>query len=137
MNKRGNKYSIILFDGVCNFCNKTIDFIIDRDRENKFKFAALQSEAGKGLLKKFDLKTDELDTLILIEGDKYFERSTAILRIARDLRGMWKLFYSFIIIPPYFRDIAYNIIAKHRYRWFGKREQCRVPTAELREKFLE
>ena len=128
--------NIILFDGVCNFCNASINFIIARDKKNKFKFAALQSDAGLELQKKFDLDPNDLKTFILVNGDKYYKKTTAALKVTKELKFPWNLSYIFIIIPPFFRNIAYNIIAKYRYKWFGKREVCRIPAPEERERFL-
>lgn len=128
--------NIILFDGVCNFCNSSVNLIIDKDKDNKFKFAALQSDAGIELQKKFGLDPDDLKTFILVEGNKYFTKTTAALRVARDLKFPWNLSYIFIIIPPFIRNIAYNIIAKYRYKWFGKRDACRIPAPEEKAKFL-
>lgn len=127
---------IILFDGVCNFCNSSVNFIIDRDTTNYFKFGALQSDEGQALLRKHNQSTDSFDTLILIEGDKLYTRSTAALRIAKKLSGLWPLFYVFIIIPKFFRDPIYNLIAKNRYKVFGKKDTCRLPTPQERAKFL-
>lgn len=127
---------IILFDGVCNFCNSSVNFIMDRDATNYFKFGALQSDEGQVLLKKFNQSTDSFDTLILIEGDTLYTRSTAALRIAKKLKGLWSLFYTFIIIPKFLRDPVYNLIAKNRYKMFGKKDTCRLPTPEERAKFL-
>lgn len=136
MSEMNTEKKIVLFDGVCNFCNSSVNFIIDRDKHNRFKFAALQTEAGQELLRKHNLPMEDFDTFIFIEGDKYYERSTAALRVVRDFPGLWKLLYAFIIVPPFIRDIFYNIIAKNRYKWFGKRNECRMPTPELKEKFL-
>lgn len=130
-------HPVILFDGVCNFCNGIVDFIIKRDREKKFKFAALQSNAGRELFRKFNIKPDDLDTLILIENGRYYERSNAVLKIVKGLEGIWKFFYIFIILPSFIRNFFYNIIAKRRYKWFGRRDECRVPKEEERERFLE
>ena len=127
---------IVLFDGVCNFCNSSVNFIIDHDKNNRFKFAALQTEAGQELLKKFDLPTKNFDSFILVDGDKCYKKSSAALRVVKEFPGLWKLLYAFIIIPPFVRNIFYNIISKNRYKWFGKRDECRMPTPELREKFL-
>jgi predicted DCC family thiol-disulfide oxidoreductase YuxK len=127
---------IILFDGVCNFCNSSVNFIIDRDTTNYFKFGALQSDEGQVLLKKHNQRTDSFDTLILIEDDYLYTRSTAALRIAKKLSGLWPLFYVFIIIPKFLRDPIYNLIAKNRYKMFGKKDTCRLPTPEERAKFL-
>ena len=129
-------HKIVLFDGVCNFCNSSVNFIMKHDRKNVFKFAALQSEKGEELQKKFGLNPENLSSFILIEGEKYFSKTTAALRVAKKLGFFWNLSYVFIIIPPFIRNIAYNIIAKHRYKWFGKRDTCRIPTPEEKEKFL-
>jgi predicted DCC family thiol-disulfide oxidoreductase YuxK len=127
---------IILFDGVCNFCNSSVNFIIDRDSTNYFKFGALQSDEGHALLKKHNQSTDSFDTLMLIEDDVLYTRSTAALRIAKKLSGLWSLFYVCIIIPKFVRDPIYNLIAKNRYKMFGKKDTCRLPTPEERAKFL-
>ena len=131
-----NNNKIILFDGVCNLCNSSVNFIIDHDKENVFKFASLQSEAGQELLNKFNLNTKDFDSIIYVENDKYFEQSTAVLRIVKSFPGLWKLLFVFIIVPPFIRNFLYNIIANNRYKWFGKKDLCRVPTPELKEKFL-
>ncbi len=127
---------IILFDGVCNLCNSSINFIIDHDTNNKFKFASLQSETGQAFLKKSGLDQKDFDSVVLIEGDKHFTRSTAALRIIKEFEGPWKLLYVFIIVPPFIRNFIYDIISRNRYKWFGKKDSCRVPTPELKEKFL-
>ncbi|HSF53425.1 MAG TPA: thiol-disulfide oxidoreductase DCC family protein [Algoriphagus sp.] len=128
--------SVILFDGVCNLCNASIDFVIKRDKKDRFLVGALQEEAGKNLLTKFEVKPEYLDSLVLIEEDRIFFRSTAALRIAKKLPGLWPLFYGFIILPPFIRDGIYDWIGKNRYRWFGKKNTCRIPTPEERAKFL-
>ena len=129
-------YKIILFDGVCNFCNASVNFIMKRDKRDEFRFAALQSEIGIELQKKFHLDPNDLESFILIEGDKYYKKTTAALRTAKEFGFPWNLSYIFIIIPPIIRNIAYNIIAKYRYKWFGKKESCRVPSPGERSKFL-
>ena len=113
-----------------------MNFIIDRDTKNIFKFAALQSVPGKELQKKFSLDPKDLSSFILIDGDRYYKKTTAALLVARDFGFPWNLSYVLIIIPSFIRNIAYNIIAKYRYKWFGKRDSCRVPTEEEKEKFL-
>jgi len=127
---------IVLFDGVCNFCNSSVNLIMKHDKKNIFKFAALQSEKGGELQKKFGLNPKDLSSFILVEEEKYFTKTTAALRVAKHLGFPWKLSYIFIIIPPFIRNISYNIIAKYRYKWFGKRDACRIPTPEEKEKFL-
>jgi len=128
--------TVVLFDGICNFCNSSVNFIIDHDKKNRFKFAAIQSPAGQELMKKFNLDSMNLSTFVLVEGGKYYTKTTAALRVAKVLGFPWNLAYIFILIPPLIRNIVYNIIARYRYKWFGKRDACRMPTPELKEKFL-
>jgi predicted DCC family thiol-disulfide oxidoreductase YuxK len=129
-------HGIVLFDGVCNLCSASVNFIMSRDKSDYFQFAALQSDAGKAMLAENGFQVGTLDTLVLQEGRKVYTRSTAALRIARRLSGAWPLVYALIIIPRSMRDFAYDVIAKNRYRLFDKRETCRVPTPEERGKFL-
>lgn len=129
-------HPVLLFDGVCNFCNGTVNFIIKRDKENIFKFAPLQSPEAHELLNGKIEEKNRLQSLVLLENEKIYTRSTAALRILRHLPGMWPLLYGFIIIPAFIRNIFYNIIAKYRYRWFGKRDKCMIPTPEVQSKFL-
>lgn len=128
---------VVLFDGVCQFCNSSVHFIIDRDSRRRFRFAALQSPVGQTLLSRFGLSQSDFDSLVLIEDERCFLRSTAALRIARRLNGLWPLLYVFIVVPRFLRDGVYSFIAHRRYRWFGKMDACRIPTPELRERFLE
>lgn len=130
-------HPLILFDGVCNLCSGSVQFIIRRDPQRLFRFASLQSELGQSFLKQAQLPPVELQTLLLVENGKIYKRSTAALRIARRLRGAWKLLYGLIIIPPFIRNFIYNWVARNRYRWFGKKESCWIPTPELRELFLD
>ncbi len=126
----------MLFDGVCNLCNASVDFIVKRDGRAAFRFASLQSEAGEALLRRFQLPTDEHRSLVLVEGDRHYTRSSAALRIARRLGGLWPVFYAFIVVPRFLRDAVYDLVARNRYHWFGKRDTCRVPTPELKSRFL-
>lgn len=126
---------IVLFDGECHFCDASVQFILARDRKAAFQFAALQSEAGQALLKEFSVPSD-VNSLVLIEGSYYYTKSTAALKIAKQLDGLWKLLYGAILIPRPIRDGLYRYIAKNRYKWFGKKEACRLPSAEQRERFL-
>ena len=128
--------TIILFDGVCNLCNASIDFILKRDSKNRFLVGALQELPGKKLLSNFQVPTDYLDSLVLIEEGEIYHRSTAALRIARKLDGLWPIFYPLILFPTTWRDWIYNWIGKNRYRWFGKKSTCRIPTEKERSKFL-
>jgi predicted DCC family thiol-disulfide oxidoreductase YuxK len=127
---------IILFDGVCNFCNSSINFIIRKDDTDYFRFLTLQSEKGKAIVARHNLDPENLQTVILLENGRIYTRSTAALRIARKLKGGWKLFYAFIVVPALIRDMGYNLIAKYRYKWWGKQDACMVPTPEIRKKFL-
>ena len=127
---------VVLFDGVCNLCNGAVNFIIDRDRQQQFYFASLQSEVGESLLEQHQLPPEYLRSLVLVENNRVYTKSTAALRIARRLDGAWPLCYVFIVLPPVIRDYLYNIVARNRYRWFGKSESCRYPTADERQRFL-
>lgn len=128
--------AIILFDGVCNFCNGSVNFIIERDRENYFRFAPLQSETGERLLQEYHINKAVTDSVILIEDGAAYMYSTAALRVARRLDGAWSWFYWLIFVPRPFRDFFYKLFAKYRYRMFGKQEACMMPTPEIRQRFL-
>jgi predicted DCC family thiol-disulfide oxidoreductase YuxK len=127
---------IVLFDGVCKFCNGSVNFIIDRDVKKRIHFAPLQSEIAQAMLQRFGLPATDFDTMILVEDGRAYGRSSAALRIAGILGGWWSLLVVLFAIPPFLRDGAYNLLAVNRYRWFGKTDTCRVPTAALRERFL-
>jgi predicted DCC family thiol-disulfide oxidoreductase YuxK len=128
---------IVLFDGVCNLCNRSVQFILKKDRKKQFLFGSLQGETGQSLLKKFSLPVSEYNSFVLIEGEKVYTRSTAALRVARHLGRGWQLLYAGMIIPRFIRDGMYNWIANNRYRWFGKRDSCRLPTPEEKAQFLD
>ena len=127
---------IILFDGVCNLCNGFVQFIIKRDQNAIFKFAALQSDFGQAFLKSQNLNQLELKSVILIEGEKIYTQSKAALKITKYLDGAWKFGYAFIIVPPFIRNGFYKIVSKYRYKWFGKKNQCMIPNAEFKNRFL-
>lgn len=129
-------HPIILFDGICNFCNSAINFVIRRDPESKFRFATLQSEMAHGLLSTRKFPASDLSSFVLIENNKIFIRSTAALKVCRHLSGLWPLLYGLIVVPRFIRDGVYNWIARHRYQWFGKRDTCMIPTSDLRSRFL-
>jgi predicted DCC family thiol-disulfide oxidoreductase YuxK len=128
---------IILFDGVCNLCNRSVQFIIRHDKKNQFLFGSLQSEAGQFYLQKFNLSQDIFNSFLLVEEDKIYTRSSGALRVLKHLGSGWKLLYAFIIVPKFIRDGVYNFISKNRYKWFGKKDACWMPTQELKEKFLD
>lgn len=130
------KHLIVLFDGVCNLCSGIVHFSIAHDPHRKFKFASLQSPEGRGLLEKFALPTDDFDSFVLIDGDKCYLKSTAALRAMKEYSGPWPLMYVFIIVPRPLRDLAYDLIAKNRYGWFGKKDQCFIPTEDIKSRFL-
>ncbi len=127
---------LILFDGICNLCNGTVNFVIDRDPEMRFRFAALQSETAQKILAGHNLSGENMETIILIVGDNAYTKSTAVLKIAKRLHLPWSLLSLFFIIPPVIRDVVYDFIAGNRYHWFGKLDSCRVPTPELEGRFI-
>jgi len=128
--------NIILFDGVCNLCNGFVQFVISRDKKKKFRFGSLQSEAAKKILEPFHFPLNELKTIVLIDNGKIYLRSRAVLRIASQLGGAWKLSALLYIFPSFISDAVYNLISKYRYRIFGKRESCMIPTPELKSRFI-
>lgn len=133
--KKGQDKPILLFDGVCNLCSFFVNFTIKRDKQSKFVFASLQSETGKKLLQKFDLPTTDFHSLILINNNEYFTRSTAALKIVKEFSGLWPAVYILMIIPKPVRDFFYDIIAKNRYVWFGKKDQCFIPATDIESRF--
>ena len=128
--------ALILFDGFCNFCSTSVHFIIDHDPEGYFIFTPLQLPKGQEILRNYNLDTDELDTLILLEDGKIYTHSTAALRIAKKLTGFPRLFYPLIFLPRPVRDLFYTLFSRYRYKLFGKTEHCRVPTQEERDRFI-
>jgi predicted DCC family thiol-disulfide oxidoreductase YuxK len=127
---------LVLFDGVCNLCNGAVQFIIKNDKQGKILFASLQSETGQEISSHFGLKTENFDTFVFIENQKPYTRSTGILYLVRYLDGIWKFLYFFIIIPLPIRNFIYNFIARNRYKWFGQKAQCMIPTPDLKARFL-
>ena len=129
--------SIILFDGVCNLCNASVNFIVKYDKKERFLFASLQSDVAKEILLQFPSKKTNLNSILLIENGIIYNKSTAVLLIARKLSSFFKIFYVFIVIPKFIRDAVYTFIANNRYTWFGKKESCMLPTPEIKKRFLE
>jgi len=129
--------SLVLFDGVCNLCNGFVNFLILRDKKNKFHFGSLQSEKVKDILRQYNFSTESISTVILIENNKLYSQSTAVLKIVRKLNGAWPWMYAFIIVPIPIRDFLYKFVAKNRYKWFGKKDRCMIPTPGLKAKFVE
>ena len=129
-------HSIIIFDSVCNLCNWAVRFIIRRDVHSRFRFVACQIETGRKLLEQHGIAFGNAETLVLIENGRYYTGSTAVLKITRRLSGLWPLFHVFIIIPTWFRDFLYHLVARNRYRIFGRRENCSMPTG-INERFIQ
>ena len=136
MDNRNSEQQVILFDGVCNLCNSSIQFIIRHDKKARFKFASLQSDAGKNTLQRFNQSNKNLYSVLLIRGDQCFDRSRAALEIANKLDGLWPMLYLFILVPPFIRDFIYDWISRNRYKWFGVRNECMIPTPGLKSRFL-
>ena len=132
-----SSHALILFDGVCNFCSWWVRFILERDPGKRFRFATLQSAVGQKMLGEMGLPRERPTTIVVAEGEKRYFRSTAALHIARRLGGLWAVLFIFVIIPRPVRDVLYDVVAKNRYRWFGKRDTCFVPSEEVKERFLE
>lgn len=128
---------IVLFDGVCNLCSSAVQFIIKHDRKDIFRFVALQSDLGISICKHLGISFSKMDSIILYDpGTAYFYKSSAIIEIAKNFGGFWKLTPIFRIVPIFISDKIYDYVAKNRYNWYGKKESCMIPTLELKEKFL-
>ena len=127
---------IVLYDGVCGFCNQSVQLILRHDRKGRFRFASLQSEVGQALLKRHGLATDDLDTFVLVEDGRAYVRSTGALRVARGMGGAWRLTAILSIVPRPVRDFFYDLFARNRYRMFGRLDACMLPPPEVRSRFL-
>jgi predicted DCC family thiol-disulfide oxidoreductase YuxK len=132
-----NNRPVILFDGICNLCNRAVQFVIKHDRKKIFLFAPLQSNEGQKLSQQYQLPTNNWNSFVLIENGKTYSSSTAVLKVARNLNGIFKLAYALMIIPKFIRDSIYKWVSNNRYKWFGKREACMIPTPELKARFLD
>jgi predicted DCC family thiol-disulfide oxidoreductase YuxK len=130
------EHPVVLFDGVCNFCNASVNFLIRQDKKNVFRFAPLQSEYGQKLLETYQLPKKQLDSFVLIDNGKVYKSSNAGLRLYGKLPWYWKWTQLFWIVPRFIRDGVYNLIARNRYRWFGKKDSCMIPTPSVRNRFL-
>jgi predicted DCC family thiol-disulfide oxidoreductase YuxK len=128
--------SIILFDGVCNFCNSTVNFVLKQDKKNILLFAPLQSEAAQKILEQYQLSKSNFDSFVFVDGDKIYIKSSAALKVMGKLSWYWKWTQVFWIVPKPLRDWVYNFVSKNRYKWFGKKEQCMIPKQEVRKRFL-
>ncbi len=128
---------ILLFDGYCHLCSRAVRFILAHDRKGRVRFAALQSQPGLTLAKELNLPVDQVDSVILVEGNQYYIKSSAAIRVLRQLNGWPRILAIFIILPKPVRDFIYDVIAKSRYRIFGKRDTCLIPTEDMKERFLQ
>jgi len=129
-------HPIVLFDGVCNFCNRSVNFVIKRDKRRYFRFAPLQTAKGGEIARRHGIDPEQLDTFVLVENGRAYRKSGGALRVARRLGGLYALAYGLIAVPPFVRDWFYDWFARRRYSWFGKKDECMVPTSEVRERFL-
>ena len=129
-------HAIILFDGVCNFCDASVNFVIKRDKRRYFRFAPLQEPNGGEIARKYGIDPARLDTFVLVENGRAYRKSGGALRVARRLGGLYPLAFALIAVPPFIRDFFYDWFARHRYGWFGKKDACMVPSAEVRDRFL-
>ncbi len=132
-----NHDRIILFDGVCNFCASSVQFVINRDSQKKFRFASLQSNVASELLGSDNSSHPDLESMVLLDQENIYRKSSAALHIAKQLDGLWPILSIFLVIPCPIRDAVYDWIGRHRYQWFGKKEVCWVPDANLRDLFLD
>ena len=127
---------LILFDGVCNLCNKSVQIVLKHDTKQQFRFASIQSDIGQQVLQQYGISTNQINTVVLLDKHQIYTHSTAALRIAQRLGGGWQLATFALYIPKPLRDAVYNLIAQNRYRWFGRQESCWIPTPELKSRFL-
>jgi len=132
-----SKPIVLLIDGHCNMCHGLAKFVVGRDKRAVFRFASLQSELGRRLLKEGAMPEDALETFVMVDNGKYYTKSTAALRIGRKLGWPWSVAYPAIVVPRFVRDRVYRFVARRRYRWFGRSESCLLPTPEMRSRFLE
>jgi predicted DCC family thiol-disulfide oxidoreductase YuxK len=130
------EHPLILFDGICNFCNSAVNFVIKKDKEAFIHFAPLQSPKGRLYLKQYNYPVNNLNSFVFIENNKVYTKSTAALKVCMHLKGLWPLCYGFIIVPKFIRDGIYSWVAKNRYKWFGVRQECMMPTPEVRSRFV-
>lgn len=132
-----NAQPVIFFDGVCNLCTASVQFILERDNGKYFQFTALQGNYAKEHLPQFATNSNQLNSILLLENGKLYKKSSAALRISKKLSGFWPLMYGFIIVPKFIRDWVYGIVAKNRYKWWGKQQSCWAPTPELKSRFYD
>lgn len=136
MNEELNNKTILLFDGYCNLCQSSVQFVLKHEKKPEIYFASLQSESGIKLLNYYGINPNKVDSLVLIENNKAFIKSSAALRVLKYLKGMYPLGFGFIIIPDFIRNVVYDFIAKNRYKWYGKTDSCMMPDKDLMKRFL-
>lgn len=128
--------SILLFDGVCNLCNSSVQFVLKHEKKHKQLFASLQSDIGKEILSQYEIDVTKTDSLVLVENNRAYIKSSAALRLSRKLKGLYPVLYVFIIIPPFIRNAIYDYVARNRYKWFGKTDTCMIPDKNSANRFL-
>ncbi len=132
-----NNQKILYFDGVCNLCAGAVQFVLKRNKKRNILFASLQGEAGQAMLKQFGLSQTQFNSLVFVEDGKMYQQSTGALRLTRHLGAAWPLLMAFLIVPAFIRNAVYNWVAKNRYKWFGKKNECWLPTPDLKKRFLD
>src|SRR3989344_7583649 len=137
MNKQNEINELVLFDGVCNFCDSSVQFVIRKEKKPSLKCASLQSPTGQNMLKKFNVNPAEIGSVVFISGEKAYVKSTAALFLVKRLKGLYPLLFGFIIVPPFIRNAVYDWVARNRYKWFGKKDSCMIPTPEIRARFVD
>lgn len=137
MKKTENSDTVLLFDGECNLCNKTVQFVIQRDKKARVKYASLQSDYGKSIMRQYNIPEGYVDSIVFFHKNKIYYKSRAALELSLHLDGLWFLLYIFALVPPVIRNWGYNFIAKNRYKWFGKTDTCWVMTKDLKDRFIE
>ncbi|MBU6159258.1 MAG: thiol-disulfide oxidoreductase DCC family protein [Bacteroidetes bacterium] len=129
--------NLVLFDGVCNLCNHSVQLLLKIDSKKKLVFGSLQSEKAKSLLTDHGIDPNQMNSIVFLKEEKAYTESDAVLHICKTIGGVWQIAYLFILIPRFIRDALYRFIARHRYRWFGKRESCMLPSPELKNRFID
>ncbi|MFN5983788.1 MAG: thiol-disulfide oxidoreductase DCC family protein [Fluviicola sp.] len=132
-----NSNRIVYFDGVCNLCESSVQFIIRKNKQKNIQFASLQGSHGQAFLKENNFDTSEFSSLVYVENGKIYTKSSGALRITKQLKGLWPMMICFLIIPKFIRDGVYTYVAKNRYKWYGKKTSCWLPTPELKKRFLD
>ena len=132
-----NSNRIVYFDGVCNLCESSVQFIIRKNKKKNIQFASLQGSHGQAFLKENNFDTSEFSSLVYVENGKIYTKSSGALRITKQLKGLWPMIICFLIIPKFIRDGVYTYVAKNRYKWYGKKTSCWLPTPELKKRFLD